>query len=160
MTPLRKTIKNPLKNNKGFTLLELMIVTALVSILASIAMINYAPFTQRAYDITARSEARYLIESVVIAAVNEEDVDYTKLNTGGAVGNIDTVGNPRQAVFSLSSGVLALIVGDSIQAPNGDTTVFLATIYHTSGTDDPTTLSGKREFTCSFNEATVTTILP
>jgi len=160
MTPFTKTIKRPFKNYKGFTLLELIIVTALISVLASIAAFNYMPIQQKAFDSAANSDARYLIESVMIGILNEEDVDYTKVNTGGPVGNIDTAGNPRPAVFTLSNGVVALIIGDSIQAPNGTNTIFQATIYHINGTDDPATLSGKREFFCAVNEAAETATFP
>ncbi len=159
MTLFRKDTKSPLKSSKGFTLIELVVVVAVVSILGSIATINYVPFMERSFDSTALSDARHLIESVIITSMNQDDVDYTKLNTGGPVGNIDTSGNPRTAVYTLSSGVSALIAGDSVQGINSDTTVFLATVYHTNGTDDPANLSGKREFICSYNEATDTIVL-
>ncbi|MCP4673755.1 MAG: hypothetical protein GY857_20905, partial [Desulfobacula sp.] len=91
--------------------------------------------------------------------MNNQDVDYTKINTGGAVGNIDTAGNPRTPIYTLSQGVAALITGDSIQAPNGNTTVFQATVYHTGGTRD-VSLSGRKEFVCSVDEDTGLTIVP
>lgn len=160
MTSFRKIIHMPLKTGNGFTFLELVVAMAMVLILASIAMSNYIPLRKKALDTAALSDARNLAQSVVDATLSDEDVDYTKMNTGGAVGDIDTAGNPRTPVFVLSPGVAAVIIGDSNQAPNGDTTVFSAIIYHTSGTTDLTTMSGKKEYTCSVDESTGVTSLP
>ena len=159
MTPFRNTIKHPVKNKKGFTLLELVVVIGIISILGSIAMANFIPFKRQAHDTLARSDARNVVEGAVIEMLNDEDIDYTKLNTGGAVGGKDNVGNPRTPVFVLSSGVRAVIVGDSNQG-NGDTTILLATFYHIKGTNDPATISGKREYICSVHEGTGVTVLP
>jgi prepilin-type N-terminal cleavage/methylation domain-containing protein len=159
MTAFRQTIQKPLKNKKGFTLLEVVIVSVMLSILSSIAIYNYIPLRKKALDTTALSDARNLVQSVVDATLSEEDVDYTKINTGGAVGDVDTGGNPRTPVFVLSPGVEVVIIGSSNELPNGDT-VFSAIVYHTSGTSDLTTLSGKKEYTCSVDESTGVTSLP
>jgi len=97
--------------------------------------------------------------------LNDEDINYTKGDLtggeGGAIGDIDTGGNFRTPVFVLSSGVRAVISGDSNMGPNGDTTILLATFYHIKGTDDPgATIDGKREYTCFVHEGTGVTILP
>jgi len=166
MTPFRNTIKHPVKNKKGFTLLELIVVIVLISILASIAIANYLPFKRRVYDATARSDARNVLELAVIEMLNNEDIDYDKgdlltKGEGGAVGDSDTSGNFRTRVFVLSSGVRAVISGDSNRDPNGDTTILTAIFYHIKGTDDPAaTIDGKREYTCFFHEGTGVTILP
>lgn len=160
MTQLKQTVKRFSTNNKGFTLLELMIVSLMISILSSIAVYNFTFLKKRAYDSAALSDARNLVESVVVATLNDEDVDFTKTNTGGAVGNVSTSGTPRPPVFVLSPGVQAVITGDSIQAPNGETTVFSATVYHTNGTPDAASPSGKKEYFCFLNESTGTTLLP
>jgi len=133
MTPFRNTIKHPVKNKKGFTILELMVVVVLISVLASIAMANYIPLKRQAHDTTARSDARNVLETAVAAMLNDEDINYTKGDLtggeGGAIGDIDTGGNFRTPVFVLSSGVRAVISGDSNMGPNGDTTILTATFY-------------------------------
>jgi len=155
-----KTICNPLKDKKGFTLIEVMIVSAMISVLSSIAIFNYIPFRKKALDTTARADARNLVQSVITATLSDEDVDYTKTNTGGEVGELDTSGNSRNPVFILSPGVAAVITGDSNQAPDGNTTVFDAIVYHTNGTLDPSTSSGRKEYVCSVDESSGTSILP
>ncbi|WP_300460673.1 type II secretion system protein [Desulfobacula sp.] len=148
------TINMPLKNMKGFTFLELMIVISMVGIIASIAMVNFIPLKKKALDKTALMDARNLVDSIIIATLGDEDVDFTKINTGGAVGDVDTVGNPRNPVFVLSPGVAALITGDTHQNASGDVTIVLATVYHTDGTADPLTLSGKKEYSILVDEST------
>jgi type IV pilus assembly protein PilA len=68
------------KNKKGFTLLELMIVIAIISILATIAIPQFSSYQQRAYRTATKSDVKnayialqnYIVEhsTVVIPAVS------------------------------------------------------------------------------------------
>jgi type IV pilus assembly protein PilA len=49
-----------MKKNKGFTLIELMIVVAIIAILAAIAIPNFLKFVAK----TKRSEAKYNLEAI------------------------------------------------------------------------------------------------
>lgn len=137
MIPFQKIAKRPVKNTKGFTLMELMVVIAIVGVLAAFAVFNYIPMRAKALDSIARSDARNVISTVVDAIMNNSDVDYNKNDgLGGAVGNKTVGGAPRKPVFILSDGVVAVISGDSAQNPGGNNTIFEARIYHSGGTRD------------------------
>lgn len=55
-----------MRNNRGFTLIELMIVVAIIAILAAIAVPNFLKFVAK----TKRSEAKYNLEAIYKAEIS------------------------------------------------------------------------------------------
>jgi len=101
------------KNQEGFTLIELMIVIAIIGILAAIAIPNFISYRRRAYNSAANSDAKNLYTSA--------QAYYTDHPTGGpSLANLVGYG------FRQSSDV-------TVTVNNGTQSTFGATTAHGSG---------------------------
>jgi type IV pilus assembly protein PilA len=141
-----------LKENKGFSTIELVIVIGILSILSQIAFDLYADYKARAYDSAAINDARNLVSAVVNNFISYDDVDYEHdEDDDNRIGAFDTSGNPRSPVIILSKGVRARITGDNDGSGNGYMEGY---VYSDGGTDDSSTPSGKREYYCLVDEST------
>jgi len=154
-------INRKLKNQSGFTLIELMMVMIVLGILVQMSTIFLLDIRERAYDAVALSDGKNLMTTAGNVFLALEDVDFTHTPADGSnIGVMDTGGGPRPPVFTMSPGVRAIISGESgTTAGTGTITAFL---YHINGTSDPTSLggSGKREFYFHLDEMTSTITSP
>ena len=107
-------------NEKGFTLIELMIVIAIIGILAAIAIPNFVSYRQRSYNSAAQSDLKNAItaqEAYYVDWSTYSDTS-TKLAVGGWV-------NTNKVTFGLT----------------GDEHGYSMSGFHTSG-NETWTISG------------------
>lgn len=133
--------------NEGFTLIELLMVFIVLGILSQMVLVFTLDLRTRSHDLMALADGRNLVTVVRNNFVNLEDVNYEHDPSDGRdIGTVDTSDNPREPVFTLSPGVRARIETGSCSNGVPEDGYFEAFLYHESGSDDPSTSSGKREF--------------
>lgn len=100
-------------NEKGFTLIELMIVIAIIGILAAIAIPNFVSYRQRSYNSAAQSDLKNAMTTQEAYFVDNETYAGTKdrLTASGLV-------QSKNVTF---------------EDPDASATGYTMTAYHTSG---------------------------
>lgn len=103
------------KNNKGFTIVELLIVIIVIGILAAIAIVAYNGVTQKSRDTENKSNARQVINAV--AAYNSEKGEWPA-NAGAAktaLTDFKTVNVPKDLIDNITSEQPAAAKAKNIQ---------------------------------------------
>ncbi len=141
---------NKTNEDKGMTMIELLIVMAIIGILAQIGISSYLQYRAKAYNTAAINDGRQLLNVTMNSLVSFDDVDYThdENDDDNRIGAVDKGGNPREPVLFLSPSVRARITQNNI-----DGLFMEAYLYSVGGTGDPSTSSGKREYYCLVDEA-------
>ncbi len=134
-----------MKNNRGFSILELLIVMGIMGILTNMGYLMYKDAIGRSGDTAVISDARNL---VTVATENFVSGIYPNFSHAPGEGSLVGLKPDGTYAFRLSKGVKALILGLPSATGQG---YMEAYVFHTRGMPDSNPF-GRHMFYCLVDE--------
>jgi type IV pilus assembly protein PilA len=131
-----------LRDMRGFTLVELLVVVLILGILAAIAIPAYIDHTKKGKDSDAESNARNLVSKVELCYATSED--YTQCNTQADYGtDLGGTWGTNPGEVSVVSATKTTYKVTAISKASSDGANHTYSISHSSsGTNDKTCTAG------------------
>jgi type IV pilus assembly protein PilA len=132
------------RKEQGFTLVEVMLVVAIIGILANIAIPYMRSFVSQSFDTTAKSDVTNIIKATTAMI---------SLGEGGTFNLVgDTVSSDETSnIFTLSSGVAGTVAGFSGEVP--EDSWLLVQLNHSRGSKTYTYVFDGATGATSFTES-------
>ena len=110
-------------NEKGFTLIELMIVIAIIGILAAIAIPNFINYRNKSYCSAAESDAANIASAIADYFTNPDNLSITTVNNLSGVSLSGPEGKKNTATIDgadPNSPIVIAVTDNSGRCPTGD----------------------------------------
>jgi prepilin-type N-terminal cleavage/methylation domain-containing protein len=109
-------------NSKGFTLIELMIVIAIIGILAAIAIPNFISYRDKAYCSAAETDVDMVMGAIADYFSEPDNMSVSEANLGITDGANGDLSNGNTFVITGSTTAYTVTVTDaSLRCPRFDT---------------------------------------